>query len=266
MEKIGLIAGYGDIPVLMAKEARAKGMEVIAIALKEVSSPEIEKEVDRVYWVGIGQLGKLIKVFKKERINKAVMGGKVRKSLMFGRIKPDLRALGLWAKLKDRKDDSILLAVAAELGKEGIALQDSTRYLSSYIAAAGILTKRRPTAEIKKDIDFGWKMAKEIGRLDIGQTVVVKDRAVLAVEAIEGTDEAILRGGRLGRGGVTVVKTSKPNQDKRFDVPVVGSGTMKALLEAQAVALAVEAGKTILINKNEMIETANKEGIVIVGL
>lgn len=266
MERLGIIAGYGEIPVLMAREAKAKGMEVIAIALKGMTSPYIEKEVDRIYWVEVGQLGKLIKTLKKEHINKAVMGGKVRKNLMFAGIKPDLRALGLWVRLNDRKDDSILVAVASELENEGITLQKATQYLSGYMAEAGVLTKRRPTGKIKKDIEFGWLIAKEIGRLDIGQTVVVKDRAVLAVEAIEGTDEAILRGGRLGRGGVTVVKVSKPNQDMRFDVPVVGLDTMKALLEAQVVALAIEAGKTIMINKEELIRIADREGIVIVGL
>ena len=251
MKKIGLIAGNGNLPAVYAKILNKEGFKVIAIALKEETSSELEKYVDKIHWISVGQLAKLIKTLKNEDISKVIMIGKVKKTLMFRNIKPDLRAMALLAKISNLKDDSILGAVADELAKEGISLEDSTKYLSPMLVEKGILTNRKLTKQEKADVEFGWEIAKEMGRLDIGQSVVIKDKAVLAIEAIEGTDEAIKRGGKLGNGQAVVIKVSKPNQDMRFDVPVIGVNTIQALKDVQASALAVEAGKVIFTDKEE---------------
>jgi DUF1009 family protein len=194
------------------------------------------------------------------------MAGKVSKTLLYkSRIRPDLRAVKLLFSLKDKKDDSILLAITKELEEEGIHLLDITRFSRGIITPDGILTNNKPTDDEWKDVQFGWKIAKEIGRLDIGQTVVVKNQAVMAVEAIEGTDEAIKRGGKLAGSGAVIVKVSKPNQDMRFDVPVVGLTTLKAMIDVGAKVLAVESEKSIILNREKIIEDSKKAGISIVG-
>lgn len=266
METIGLIAGDGQFPILFAEGVKKDGLRVVAVGLKDITNPILNDYVDKLHWIRVGQLGGLIKALKSEKIKKVVMAGKVPKTLMFTKIRPDIRAVSLYIKLKDRKDDSILLGIVSELEKEGIMVEEPTKYLSYLLADKGIITKKRPTKNEMKDIEFGFAIAKEMGRLDIGQTVVVKDRAVLAVEAIEGTDEAIKRGGELGRNGVVVIKAAKPKQDMRFDAPVVGLNTIKTLKEVKAKALAVEAGKTILIEKEEMLKMANSEGLSIIGI
>lgn len=266
MEGIGLIAGDGNFPIILSNGLREKGKKVIAVGLENITSPALENGVESLHWIKVGQLGRLIKIFKKEGINRVVMAGKVSKTFMFKDIRPDLRAISLYLKLKDRKDDTLLLGIVSELEKEGIKVEEPTRYVPHLLAEKGVITKRKPKKEELKDIEFGWPIAKEMGRLDIGQTVVVKDRAVLSVEAIEGTDAAIRRAGELGRGGIVVIKVAKPKQDMRFDAPVVGLNTIRTLKEAKAAALCVEAGKTILLEKEDMIKLADKEKICIIGM
>ena len=266
MEGIGLIAGDGNFPIILSNGLRKKGKKVIAVGLENITSPALENSVESLHWIKVGQLGRLIKIFKKEGINRVVMAGKVSKTFMFKDIRPDLRAISLYLKLKDRKDDTLLLGIVSELEKEGMKVEEPTRYVPHLLAEKGVITKRKPKKKELKDIEFGWPIAKEMGRLDIGQTVVVKERAVLAVEAIEGTDAAIRRAGELGRGGIVVIKVAKPKQDMRFDAPVIGLNTIRTLKEAKAAALCVEAGKTILLEKEDMIKLADKEKICIIGM
>lgn len=264
MNKLGLIAGKGKFPLIVAEKARESGYEVFAVAFRGITASGLEEHVNKIFWIHIGQLGKLIKTLKKEEITEAVIAGGVPKVLIYSEVKPDLRAAALMLRLKNRKDDSILKEIAEELKNEGIILQDSTRYISSMISKKGLLTKRSPTKNEFKDIEFGWEIAKEMGRLDIGQCVIVKNQAVLAIEAIEGTDEAIKRGGRLGEEGSVAVKVSKPNQDMRVEVPAVGIQTAKSLIEARASVLAIEAEKTIIFDQEEMLKLANQAGISII--
>lgn len=266
MDSIGIIAGSGSLPVILSEKIKSDGQRVVVIAFKGLSLENLSCIPDIIYWINLGELNRLIEILKSEGIKKAIMAGKVPKSLMFTDIKPDLRALTLFLRLKDKKDDSILQAIAEELESDGIALEGLTVYLNHLFVPKGVLTTRGPSEEEIKDIRFGLEMAREIGRLDIGQTVVIKNQAVLAVEAIEGTDEAIRRGGELGKGDVIVVKVSKPGQDMRFDVPVVGLKTLVALKEAKAKVLALESGMTILLDKEEMIKEADKIGMCIIGV
>ena len=266
MKKLGLIAGTGELPIAVASDARSQGYKVMAVALEPLADKTLSSYVDEIKWVNVGKLGKLIDSLKDYGIKEAVMAGKVSKTLLYkSKIRPDLRAVKLLFSLKDKKDDSILLAITKELEEEGIHLLDITRFSRSIITPDGILTKNKPTDDEWKDIRFGWKIAREIGRLDIGQTVVVRNQAVMAVEAIEGTDEAIKRGGKLAGPGAVIVKVSKPNQDMRFDVPVVGLTTLKAMIDVGAKVLAVESGKSIILNREKIIEDSKKAGISIVG-
>lgn len=266
MKKLGLIAGTGELPKVIASEARLQGYTVIAIALEPLADKSLSSYVDEIKWVNVGRFGKIVDSLKKYGIKKAVMAGKVPKSLLHkSKIMPDLRAVKLLFSLKDRSDDSILIAIAKELEKEGINLLDIIPFSSGLLTPEGVLTEDRPTEDEWKDIAFGWRIAKEIGRLDIGQTVVVKNQAVMAVEAIEGTDEAIKRGGRLAGKGAVVIKVSKPNQDMRFDVPAVGLNTLKAMVEVGARVLSVEPKNSIILNRDKMIKESKKAGIAIVG-
>jgi DUF1009 family protein len=266
MKKVGLIAGTGELPIAVAQEAHSLGYKVFAIALDPLADKSLSSYVDGIKWVNAGKFGEIINSLKKYGIKEAVMAGKVSKSLLYkSTIKPDMKAVKLLFSLKDRSDDSILMAITKELEKEGINLLDITFFSSSLLTPHGVLTKRTPTKDEWKDIAFGWKIAKEIGRLDIGQTVVVKNQAVMAVEAIEGTDEAIKRGGRLAGKGAVVVKVSKPNQDRRFDVPVVGLNTLKAMVEVGATVLSVESKNSIFLNRDKIIEESNKAGISVIG-
>ena len=265
MNKIGLIAGNGQFPIAFARAAKQKGMQVIAVAHEGETLPELAQCVDAIFWIKAGQLGKLIKIFKDQGVTDVLMAGGIRKTRLFGGI-PDLRGMTMLAKTLHKKDDSLLRAVARELESDGITVRESTLYLESILAPQGILTKRKPSREERQDIEFGWQMAKEIGRLDIGQTVVVKDQAVLAVEAIEGTDEAVRRGGRLCGQGAVIVKVCKPQQDLRFDLPAVGPQTINTMDEVRASCLAVEAGKTIMIERETVVREADRAGITIVAL
>jgi DUF1009 family protein len=265
--KLGLIAGNGDLPKAIAEEAHAKGYQIIAVGLEPLAEKSLASAVDEIKWINVGKLGKILSFLKKSGVTEAVMAGKVPKSLLYkSNISPDLRAIKLLFSLKDKSDDSILLALAKELKKEGIALLNTTDFTSSLLTPEGVLTKKGPTENEWKDIAFGWRIAKEIGRLDIGQTVVIKNQAVMAIEAIEGTDEAIKRGGALAGSGAVVIKVSKPQQDMRFDVPVVGLDTLRSMLDVQARVLAVESGKSIIIGKEKLIKEAEKAGITIVGV
>lgn len=264
-EKLGLIAGQGRFPLIVARAAREQGILVVAVAHQGQSLPELEKEVDEIHWVKVGQLGKLIQVLKSREVREAVMAGGIAKGVMYRDLAPDMRGLAMMAQLQSRNDDVILRAVAAELEKEGITVRESTRYISSLLAPKGCLTRRPPTERELDDILFGWETAKEMGRLDIGQTIVIKDKAVLAVEAIEGTDAAIRRGASFAGPGAVVVKVSKPKQDTRFDLPVVGLQTVRVLAETQVSALAVEAERTIIFDREPMVTLADQVGLAIVA-
>jgi len=266
MKKVGLISGMGELPKAIALDAKARGYRVVAVALEPLADPALSDIADEIRWINVGKLGAIIKYLKRAGVTKAVMAGKVPKSLLYeGKIIPDVKAIKLLFSLKDRRDDSILLAITGELEKEGISLLKTTDFCAGLLAPEGVLTKKSPSGGELKDISFGWKIAKEMGRLDIGQTVVVKNRAVMAIEAIEGTDEAIRRGGRLAGPGAVVVKVAKPHQDMRFDVPGAGTDTLRAMIEIGAAVLAVEAEKTILIGKDRLIKEADRAGISLVG-
>jgi len=265
--KLGLIAGNGDLPGAIAEEARAKGYEIIAVGLEPLAEKSLSSAVDEIKWINVGKLGQILSFLTKAGVKEAVMAGKVPKSLLFkNKIMPDLRAVKLLFSLKDKSDDSILLALSKELRKEGIVLLNTTDFTSTLLTPEGVITKKGPSENEWKDIVFGWGIAKEIGKLDIGQTVVIKNQAVMAIEAIEGTDEAIKRGGDLAGSGAVVVKVSKPQQDMRFDVPVVGLDTLRSMIGVQARVLAIESGKSIILKREKLIKEAEKAGIAIVGV
>ncbi len=266
IEKIGLIAGNGEFPLFFARFASREDRKIIAIGLQEETNPALEKEVEKLYWLHLGELKKLINIFKQENVQTAVMAGQVKHFRLFDLLKLDTRAMTLLSKLKDKRADTILAGVAEELAKEGINLIDSTTFLSSFLPQEGVLTSTKPTKAQWSDICFGYRIAKGIAGLDIGQTVVVKDKAVLAVEAMEGTDETILRGGKFGKKDVVAVKVSKPQQDRRFDIPIVGEKTVQILKEAKATVLAFSAGSTLLLNQEEVIRLANAEKICLVAV
>lgn len=265
-EIIGLIAGTGELPKAVAVEAKDKGFRVVAVALEHLADKGLASLVDEIRWVNVGKLATIIESLKHFGAEKAVMAGKVPKALLYkGNITPDLRAMKLLFTLRDRSDDSILLAITRELEKDGIALLNTTDFCQNILTPEGILTEKGVTEEEWADIRFGWKIANEMGRLDIGQTVVMKGKAVMAVEAIEGTDKAIQRGGAYANGGAVVVKISKPDQDMRFDVPVAGLDTLRAMIKVRARVLALEAKRSILLQKERVLREADEAGITVVG-
>ncbi|MEW6115861.1 MAG: UDP-2,3-diacylglucosamine diphosphatase LpxI [Nitrospirota bacterium] len=266
MKIIGIIAGTGELPIIIAKDAKKRGYRVITIALENLATPDIEECSDEFQWINVGKLGELIDTLKRFQVKEAIMAGKVPKSLLYkSKITPDLRAMKLLFTLKDKSDDAILNALTNELAKEGIAVVDTASLSPNLLTPEGVLTDDAPSKEEWKDIEFGWKIAKEVGRLDIGQTVVVKGQAVMAVEAIEGTDEAILRGGKWAGDGAVVVKVSKPQQDMRLDVPVIGLTTLDSMIKVAARVLAVEAHRSIIVNREQLVKEAEEAGISIVG-
>lgn len=266
MKVLGLISGTGELPKIISEEAKTKGYHVVAIALEPLADKKLSEHVDEFRSVNVGKLGEIIDTLKKAGAKDVVMAGKVPKSLLYkSKITPDLRAIKLLFTLKDRSDDTILLAITKELERDGLRLLKTTDFCSSLLTPKGILTGEGLSEEEWEDVRFGWKIAKEIGRLDIGQTVVVKNQAVMAVEAIEGTDEAIRRGGIYAGDGAVVVKVSKPNQDMRFDVPVAGMTTLKTMIDVKARVLALEAGKSILLQREQLLEEAKEAGISVVG-
>jgi hypothetical protein len=263
---IGLIAGNGQFPIVFSKAAKEKGFSVYAVAHLNDTDPKLEAHVDAIEWIHVGQIGRLIKFFKAHSISQAAFVGGITKTRLFTDIRPDMKALGLLARMRSTSDDGILRAVADLLESEGIRIRESTFLLPELLASSGCWTKRKPSKTEKADIDMGWNIAKEIGRLDIGQCIVAAKGSVLAVEAIDGTDATILRGGKLGKGHAVVVKICKPNQDFRFDIPAIGAKTIEVMHEAGATALAIEAGKSVVFDKEEMIALANQFGICIVAL
>ena len=263
---IGLIAGGGQFPLLFAEAAKKRGFRVAAVAHTSETDPRLEDFADELIWVKLGQLGKIIRHFHEHRVSEAAFAGTITKTRIFRDIMPDWKALALWNKIDIRLDDSILRAIAGALADEGIEIIASTRFLEHLLFPEGLLTKKKPNAGQWEDIRFGWRLARSVGRLDIGQTVVVRERSVLAVEAIEGTDAAIRRGGQLAGSGAVVVKLRKPGQDFRFDLPATGLGTIATMAEVHAAVLAVEAGQSLLFDQAAMVAAANKVGIVVVGL
>ena len=264
-EKIGLIAGKGQFPILCAQAARGRGVGVVAVAHREETDPMLADLVDEFHWVYVGQLGKIIRIFKYAGVSRALMAGAINRGRLFKHFRPDLRAINLIRRVGVGHDDRLLRGVAAELESEGITIVPATIFLEELIAPAGLLGRHRPTANQMKDIEFGFQIAKEIGRLDIGQCAVVRHRVVVALEAVEGTDETIRRGGRLAGPGTVVVKVCKPGQDLRFDLPAVGLGTIAAMQEAGAKVLAIEAGKTLMFDRPEMLKQADRAGIAVWG-
>jgi UDP-2,3-diacylglucosamine hydrolase len=265
ISKLGLIAGNGTFPFLVVEGAHKAGVPVAVAAIREETDPAIEKIADKLIWLGIGQLGKLLKFFKNESVDKAIMAGQVKHVQIFSNAIPDVRMLKMLLRLPRRNTDALIGAVAGELESEGIELIDSTYFLKDQLPDAGLLTKRAPDDREQTDIEYGLQVAAEIGRLDLGQTIVVRDRACVAIEAMEGTDAVIRRAGELVRGRLTVVKIAKPDQDMRFDVPVVGPPTIDSMIAARATCLSITAGKTLILDRGEMITLANKNKITIVA-
>lgn len=265
IKKLGLIAGSGKFPIICSKTAKDKGVYVVAVALKEEANPALEKFADKIHWISVGELKRSIEIFKSEGIKSAIMAGKITKARLF-RDTPQLDSTtqALLKNARDKKDTSLLKSVAKILKFFGITLIDSTLFLKDHLPGKGVLSRRQPTPDEWGDIKFGFSLAKRMGQLDIGQTVVVKSKTILAIEAIEGTDEAILRGGKLGNGDVVVVKTARPRQDKRFDIPTIGPETIRCLKDAGGRVLAIEAKKTLLLERDKCIDLADANNFSLV--
>ena len=263
---LGLIAGNGRFPFLVAAGARRAGRRVVVVAIREEAFPELEAQVDELHWVGLGQLGKCIDTLRKAGVTEAVMAGQVQHKRIFSNIIPDLKLLAVLAKVAIKNTDSLIGAVAEVLEGEGIRLLPSTSFIEDQLAETGPMTRRKPSRSEAEDIAYGVRIASALTKLDLGQTVVVKGGAAVALEAMEGTDETIQRAGRIAGKGIVVVKLAKPNQDMRFDVPVVGLKTLDTLRDAGAVVLAVEARKTLLFDKVELLAEADRRGISIAGI
>ena len=269
MARIGLIAGNGRFPFLVLQGARDLGHAVTVVAIKEEAFPELEGAARDasadLHWVSLGQLGKCIKLLRGAGVSQAVMAGQVRHVKIFSGIVPDLKLLSVLTRLKSRNTDALISAVADVMRDDGIELLDSTAFLSPLLAREGVLSARPPDEQELADFEFGYRMADAVAALDIGQTIVVKDKAVVAVEAMEGTDAVIARAGQLAGRGVRVVKVAKPNQDMRFDVPVIGVATIQAMRSAGASALSVDAGRTLVLDGEHVFAAANEASIAIVG-
>ena len=268
--KLGLIAGNGRFPFLVLDAARAQGHDVTIVAVKDETFPELNEAAARstsdIHWISLGQLGTCIKILKQAGVSQAVMAGQVKHAKIFSAgLIPDATLLGVLAKLRWKNTDGIIGAVAGVLRDHGIELIESTALIMPLLARPGVLTRRAPAGEEQKDFDYGYRIADAIAALDIGQTIAVKHQAVVAVEAMEGTDDVIGRAGELAGPGVRIVKVAKPNQDMRFDVPVVGILTIQAMRAAGASALSVDAGKTLMIDGDAIIRAADEAGICIVG-
>jgi len=275
-EKIGLIAGNGKFPLLVLDAARAQGFEVVAVAIKEEASPEIENRgAASVHWLSLGELSKLIETFQRQGVRRAIMAGQVKHKQIFSAIRPDWRLAKLLLSLTTRNTDSLLGAVAKVLAEEGITLESSTGLLEPLLVKTGVLTGRAPTEQERKNLDYGRAVARQLAQYDIGQTVVIAESACVAVEAMEGTDAAIERAGHIMsslRGdastlsrALTVVKIAKPNQDMRFDVPVIGVRTIEVMRAAGATCLALDAGKCLLLDGEKVLDAANAAGIAMVA-
>jgi DUF1009 family protein len=273
-EQVGLLAGSGRFPILFAEAARRQGLQVACVGIKYEAPAELRPLCATFDTVGVARLGQMIRTFRRRGVKRVVMAGKVTKNVMYTpwrmvQLRPDLRMLQMWYRRNkvDNRDDSILLAVIAEFERDGIMFSSALDFCPELLVEEGILTRRVPSSSEQKDIEFGWAMAKEMGRLDVGQSVAVKEKATLAVEAIEGTDRCIERAGQLCRaGGWALVKVAKPQQDMRFDVPTIGITTIENLHKARATVLAIEADRTILLDQAEVIALADRYGLSIVAM
>jgi DUF1009 family protein len=268
--RLGLIAGNGRFPFLVLDAARSVGHDVTIVAIEEEAFPDLADAAARppraaLHWVSLGQLGKCISVLKEAGVTEAVMAGQVKHAKLFANIIPDLTLVGVLLRLKARNTDALISGVADVLRQHGINLLDSTALLAPLLAREGVLTRRAPSEDERADLEYGYRVADAVASLDVGQTIAVKSGAVVAVEAMEGTDAVIARAGELAGGGVRIVKVAKPNQDMRFDVPVVGVSTIDAMVAAGATLLSVDAEKTLLIDGEAIIRAADEAGIAIVG-
>ncbi len=268
--RLGLIAGNGRFPFLVLDAARSVGHDVTVVAIKEEALPDLAEAAARapraaLHWVSLGQLGKCISLLKEAGVTEAVMAGQVKHAKLFADIVPDLTLIGVLLRLKARNTDALISGIADVLREHGINLLDSTALLAPLLAREGVLTRRAPTGDERADLEHGYRVADVVAGLDVGQTIAVKSGAVVAVEAMEGTDVVIARAGELAGRGVRIVKVAKPNQDMRFDVPVVGVSTIDAMAAAGATLLSVDAGKTLLIDGEAIIRAADEAEIAIVG-
>ena len=266
METIGLIAGNGKFPILFAREARRQNMKVVAAAVKGDTTFLLKFFCDEVQWFKVGELTKIFAYFKDRGVKRVIMAGQVNQKNLFDKdVAQEPEFKELMKALEDRKADTIFRAVADRLKAEGLELLDSTFLLKGHLAPKGTLTRRGPTVSELEDIEFGRTIAKAMGGLDVGQTVVIKEKAIVAIEAMEGTDRCIRRGGEIAREGAVVVKMSKPGQDQRFDIPVVGPRTLQNMIRVNAKCLAIEADKTLVIDRDTCVKMANKAGICIIS-
>lgn len=271
--RLGIIAGEGKFPFLVLEGAKRAGCHVTVVALRGFADGSLAAQADAFYWAGLARLGRWIRILKRNGTQNVILAGAVRKTSMYGRWRllrlfPDWTSLRLWfGRLSDKRNDTVLGAVADEFARHGIIMQECIQYSAEHLAPEGVLTRIQPSESQRKDAEFGWRIAKELGRLDIGQSVAVKETEVVAVEAIEGTDRMIERAGLLvSRGGWTMVKVSKPNQDMRFDVPTVGPETVENLAKHGAKMLVIEAGKTVILDRQSMIDAADRLNVVILSL
>lgn len=263
--KYGLIAGNGQFPFLVIDGARRQGVDLSVVAINEETDQRIDREAKDVRWVGIGHLGKMISFFKDRGVERVMMAGQVKHVQIFSGAMPDMRMVKMLWNLPRRNTDALIGGIAAELAKDGIELIDSTHFVSDHLASDGVMTKRRPNDLELGNIDYGLQIAREIARLDLGQTIVVRGKACVAVEAMEGTDAAIKRAGELANGKLTVVKVAKPHQDMRFDVPVVGISTIETMVAAGATCLSISAGKTLIFDRQVMLALADRHNICVIG-
>ena len=268
MEPLGIIAGNGDFPLILARSARQLGGRIVAAAFEGETKREIGGAVDEVEWIKLGQLNKLIEVFTSRGVKRAVMAGGIAPSNLFKNLRLDLRMTAVAFRLKERNAETIFGAIAVEMAKDGVELIDPRPFLGDSIPQAGVLGRQKPDKEQQADIEFGLKIGKAVSALDIGQTVVVKRGTVLAVEGFEGTDECIQRGGKLAgeKGGAVVVKVSKPNQDFRFDIPCVGEKTIESCRAGRISVFAMEAGRSLLLDKDKLLKAANDAGLCLVAV
>jgi len=264
--KFGLIAGNGRFPFLVVEGAKKQGASLAVVAIREETDERIEEVAEKIIWVGIGQLGKMISFFKRETIERVIMAGQVKHVQIFSGALPDLRMIRMLWNLPQRNTDALIGGVADEMRGEGIELIDSTYFIQDKLAKEGVLTRRKPDEVERGNVEYGLRTANEIARLDLGQTIVVRAKACVAIEAMEGTDAVIKRAGELAKGKLTVVKVAKPNQDMRFDVPVVGVPTIEAMIKAGATCLCLTARKTLIFDQEEILALANRHKISIVAV
>src|SRR5574341_1946301 len=265
METLGIVAGSCRLPCVAAAEARAQGLRVVAVAVREETDPRLAEQVDAIHWTHVGQLGGVIRSLRQEGVSDVLLLGKVEITRLFSRARPDLVAAKILLKARDLRGDSLLEALVEALAAEGIRVLETPRFLGPLLVPAGQLTRRGPTAREQQDIGLGRGIARQIAAIRFGQTVVLKHGTILAVESVEGTDAAIRRGGELGRGGVVVVKVSRPDQDPRFDLPTLGPETLSAMRDANATALALDAERSLLLERERFVAEADALDLAVVA-